>query len=115
ALEKVLSLGPSLAVTTLGPKGALGILRKKGSPELLKVVAPVVDLPVVDTIGAGDTFHGALLSWLELKGRMSRPAITELSQGELYEALYFANKAASLVCNRRGAEPPTLAEVEALA
>ncbi|MDR3248028.1 MAG: PfkB family carbohydrate kinase, partial [Treponema sp.] len=112
SLEKVLSLGPSLAVTTLGPKGALALLRKPGG--VLRVSAPVVDLPVVDTIGAGDTFHGAFLSWLELKGKMSRSAIAELSEKELYDAVFFANKAASLVCNRQGAEPPTLAEVEAL-
>ncbi|MDR1970553.1 MAG: carbohydrate kinase [Treponema sp.] len=112
SLERVLSLGPMLAVSTLGAEGAVALLRSKG--ETRRVKAPVVDLPVVDTIGAGDTFHGALLSWLELKGKMSRSAIAGLTEGELYEALLFANKAASLVCNRRGAEPPSLAEVEAL-
>jgi fructokinase len=112
SLEKVLALGPSLAVTTLGPKGALALLRKPNG--ILRVSAPVVDLPVADTIGAGDAFHGAFLSWLELKGKMSRPAIAELSEQDLYDALFFANKAASLVCSRQGAEPPTLAEVEAL-
>jgi fructokinase len=112
SLARVFSLGPTLVVTTLGPKGALALLWKQG--EALRVQAPVVDLPVVDTIGAGDTFHGALLSWLELKGKMSRHAIAALSEGELYEALFFANKAASLVCSRQGAEPPSLAEVEAL-
>jgi fructokinase len=112
SMEKVLSLGPTLVVSTLGPQGALALLRKN-SGGVLRVSAPVVDLPVVDTIGAGDTFHGALLSWLELKGKMSRPAIAALSEEELYEALVFANKAASLVCSRRGAEPPTRAEVEA--
>jgi fructokinase len=74
----------------------------------------VINLPVVDTIGAGDTFHGAFLSRLELRDKMSRSAIAELSEQELYDAVFFANKAASLVCNRQGAEPPTLAEVEAL-
>jgi fructokinase len=45
---------------------------------------------------------------------MSRKAIDSLTRDELYTALFFANKAASLVCSRRGAEPPTLAETEAL-
>jgi fructokinase len=112
SLEKILSMGPSLAVTTLGNKGAMVLLRRDG--KLLKVSAPVVDLPVADTIGAGDTFHGAFLSWLELNGKMSVEALARLSEKELYDALYFANKAASIVCSRRGAEPPTLAEVEAL-
>jgi fructokinase len=45
---------------------------------------------------------------------MSPAAIAALTEAELHEALFFANKAASLVCSRQGAEPPTLAEVEAL-
>jgi fructokinase len=113
SLERVLSLGPLLAVSTLGPAGARALLRKGG--EILRVSAPAPDLPVTDTIGAGDTFHGALLAWLELRGLMSRAALAGLGAGELEEALRFANKAASLVCGRQGAEPPTLAEVEALA
>jgi fructokinase len=112
SLERVLSLGPTLAVSTLGPQGALALLRKGDS--VLRISAPVIDLPVVDTIGAGDTFHGAFLSWLELNGKMSRSAIAGLGEPELYDAIFFANKAASLVCSRQGAEPPTLAEVEAL-
>jgi fructokinase len=112
ALARVLSLGPVLAVSTLGPKGAMALLRR--GTGTLRAGAPVVDLPVVDTIGAGDTFHGALLAWLEIKGKMSRAAIGNLDGEELREALWFANKAASLVCGRQGAEPPTRAEVEAL-
>jgi fructokinase len=113
SLGRVLTMGPRLAVTTLGPKGALALLKRKDGT-VLRVTAPVVNVPVVDTIGAGDTFHGAFLAWLELHGCMSRQAISALTEGELYDALFFANKAASLVCSRRGAEPPTLAETEAL-
>lgn len=113
SLERILSMGPRLAVTTLGNGGAMALLLRDGGPPL-SVRAPVVDLPVVDTIGAGDTFHGAFLSWLEINGKMSREAIADLSEKELYDALYFANRAASVVCSRRGAEPPTRAEVEAL-
>jgi fructokinase len=113
SLAKILAMGPRIAVTTLGPKGAIALLRRDDG-SLLRVSAPVVDVPVVDTIGAGDTFHGAFLSALELEGKMSRAGIASLSETELYEALFFANKAASLVCSRQGAEPPTLAEVEAL-
>jgi fructokinase len=112
SMERVLSLGPTLAVSTLGPDGATALLRQ--GTNILRASAPVVDLPVVDTIGAGDTFHGAFLAWLEMKGKMSRAAVGALSAEELRGALWFANKAASLVCGRRGAEPPNLAEVEAL-
>ena len=113
AISKVLAVGPSLAISTLGPKGALALLRRDDG-SVVRVTAPAVDLPVIDTIGAGDTFYGAFLSWLELKGKMSHSALTDLSETELYDALFFANKAASIVCSRRGAEPPILGEVESL-
>jgi fructokinase len=113
ALEKALGMGPVLGICTLGPEGALALLRRDDG-RILRVKAPAVDLPVTDTIGAGDTFQGALLAALERAGKMSRRAIAALTEAELYGALFFANKAASLVCSRRGAEPPALAEVEAL-
>jgi fructokinase len=113
SLQKILTMGPRLVITTLGPKGAMAILRRNDG-SVTQVSAPVVDLPVADTIGAGDTFHGAFLSWLEIKGKMSRHDLANLSEKELYDALFFANKAASIVCSRQGAEPPTLREVERL-
>ncbi|MDR2786683.1 MAG: carbohydrate kinase [Treponema sp.] len=113
SLFRVLELGPKMALTTLGPDGALGLL-KKTDGKILRVRAPVVDLPVVDTIGAGDTFHGAFLSWLDRHGKMSRQKLAALSEAEFYGALFFANKAASLVCSRQGANPPGFDETEAL-
>lgn len=113
ALQKLLAMGPRLVIATLGSKGALALLRRNDG-SMIKVSAPTVNLPVVDTIGAGDTFHGAFLSWLERKGKMSRPQVAALSETELYDALFFANKAASIVCSRAGAEPPGLREVENL-
>jgi fructokinase len=112
-LEHVLSLGPTLVVTTLGADGALAIGRRKDGSRF-SATAPVVPVKVADTIGAGDTFHGAFLSYLELHGKLNRHALANLSESELKEALFFANKAASLVCTKHGAEPPTMAEMEAL-
>jgi fructokinase len=111
ALQKILAMGPRLVITTLGPKGAIALLRRNDG-SITRVSAPVVDLPVADTIGAGDTFHGAFLAWLERKDKMSRPALAALTEAELYNAIFFANKAASIVCSRQGAEPPTFREVE---
>jgi fructokinase len=113
SLSRVLEAGPKMALTTLGAGGALGLL-KKADGEILRVRAPVVDLPVVDTIGAGDTFHGAFLSWLDRHEKMNRRKLGTLSEAEFYNALFFANKAASLVCSRQGANPPGFDETEAL-
>ncbi|MDR3334594.1 MAG: carbohydrate kinase, partial [Treponema sp.] len=113
AMERVLDQGPSLVLSTQGANGALALLRRPNGSKL-RMTAPVIEVPVVDTIGAGDSFHGAFLAWLDLRGKLSRSALTALTGQELYEALCFANKAASLVCSRQGAEPPTLAELEEL-
>jgi fructokinase len=113
SLEKVLHMGPRLAVTTLGRRGAMALLRRDDG-SILRASAPVIEVPVIDTIGAGDTFHGAFLAWLEIHGRMSRPAVAALGEADLYNALFFANKAASLVCSKQGADPPSLAEIESL-
>jgi fructokinase len=114
--EKLLSLsspaGARLVVCTLGGKGAAAAL--KNSSGLVRASMPAIDLPVKDTIGAGDTFHGAFLSYLDRTGAMSRSAVAALTQKDLTAALLFANKAAALVCSREGAEPPTIDEVEGM-
>jgi fructokinase len=111
SLEKVLAMGPSLVVTTLGPDGAMALI-KNTDGSFAEVKVPTFDIDVVDTIGAGDTFHGGFLSKLFLMGKMSKEGIAGLKAEELKDALIFANKAASLVCSKRGAEPPTMAEME---
>jgi len=113
ALQKILTMGPHLSISTLGSKGAMALLRRSDGT-VIKVTAPAADIPVIDTIGAGDTFHGAFLSWLEINGKMSRSALAVLNETDLYNALCFANKAASIVCSRQGADPPTLKELESL-
>lgn len=112
ALEKVLMMGPTLAITTLGPDGAIAFL-KSADASFVEVKKPPFQVDVIDTIGAGDTFHGGFLSWLFKNNKMNRNSIAELSAAELEEALLFANKAASLVCSKRGAEPPTITEMDA--
>jgi len=113
SLQKILAMGPRLVISTLGAKGALALLRRNDG-SITRVSAPAVELPITDTIGAGDTFHGAFLAWLEIKEKMSRSALANLSETDLLNALSFANKAAAIVCTRRGAEPPTRREVENL-
>ncbi len=112
ALAKILGMGPILVVTTLGMDGALAVGRRTDGSDF-RATAPVVPVKVVDTIGAGDTFHAGFLAWLEAHGKMSRAALAGLAESELAAALAFANAAAALVCAKRGAEPPTLAEMEA--
>ncbi len=99
-------LGIRLILVTLGSKG---VFYRMG--EAVGAIGGI-KVKVADTNGAGDTFLGALLSRLVLRGEKPLDGLTP---GELEEMLSFANRAAALTCTRSGAIPamPTLAEVEA--
>jgi fructokinase len=88
------------------------------SPEGFSVDSPIVDLPVIDTVGAGDTFSGSLLTYLHEQGCFgsdgSDPALAPLDRQTIAEAMRFGNVAASINCSRKGCDPPTRDEIEAL-
>jgi len=94
-------------IVTLGPDGA----RAATPTGSLKVPAMKVD--PVDTVGAGDTFHAALLARLAHTGRLSPEAIAALDREALADLLAYAAAAAAITVTRRGADLPTAAEVEA--
>lgn len=66
---------------------------------------------VVDTVGAGDTFHAALLAALFRTGSVER-TIGQISPDSLAEALDYACAAAAINVSRKGCSPPTRKEVE---
>ncbi|WP_230532251.1 carbohydrate kinase family protein [Microvirga roseola] len=100
-----LRLGPSLVIVTRGEKGPLAAFHDT----VLERPAPRIT--VVDTVGAGDTFHAGLLSWLDAKGLLTPEHIASLSEAQVAEALNFAAAAAAIVCTRRGANSPSWDEV----
>ena len=71
-----------------------------------EVEAPAVI--VVDTVGAGDTFGGAFLACL-LAGGGGREAVAD--PAAVLRAVRFAVRASAMVCERPGADPPTLAQL----
>jgi len=71
-----------------------------------QVIAPTV--AVVDTIGAGDTFGGAFLACL-VHGGGGREAAGDTAA--VLRAARFAVRASAVVCERAGANPPTLVEL----
>lgn len=73
---------------------------------------PAVPVPVVDTVGAGDSFQAALLTWLAEHDCLSTEAMGSMSTLELREALLFAVCAASITCSRRGADLPRRSDLE---
>ena len=108
AVADLLALGPELVVLTRGASGAKAY--RRGRPPLESKSRRV---EVVDTIGAGDTFHAALLVTLDALGIHDRPALVSLPDETLSRALDRANAAAALDCLRVGADPPRSDELEA--
>ncbi len=66
---------------------------------------------VVDTIGAGDTFHSAFLAELVRSGNLSMSDLGGRS-GQLEQALAFACAAAAINVSRVGCSPPDYKEVK---
>lgn len=99
-------LGPALVVVTYGADGAYGITADAD----LHVTAPPV--AAVDTVGAGDSFTSALLSGMSDEGLLGG-RVPPLGRDTLTALLDHAARAAAITCSRRGADPPTRAELEA--
>jgi fructokinase len=99
-------LGPKLVVMTLGADGAAAMLN--GST----VSVAGRKIGVVDTVGAGDSFHSALLAGLNEQGMLTRDRLAKLDIGALKVLLDRAVAAAAITCSRAGANPPTQRELE---
>jgi sulfofructose kinase len=97
ALNKIAKLTPSFLAGTRGPRGTIWLDEQGNIQE-----TPAFPVHTVDTLGAGDVFHGAFTL-----------AVTEGQ--ELRQALRFASAAAALKCTRFGGAfaAPQRAEVEA--
>ena len=92
------------------------VLTRGGEGATAWTAAHRVDVPgravqVVDTVGAGDTFQAALLTWLAEQGRLRPGALSGLDADGWHTALAFAAGAAAITCSRRGADLPRRAEL----
>lgn len=97
--------GRKLVVVTRGGDGSL----VWAGGEAFEVPAAPVDM--VDTVGAGDSFSGALLDWLDRNGRLRPEDLERLSAAEARAAVEFASKVAAATCSRAGANPPFRSEL----
>jgi len=100
-----LAAGVGLVVVTRGAEGAQAWSRQG------EATVPARALQVVDTVGAGDTFQAAMLTWLAEHGCLSIRGIASLSSAQLADAAGFAVDAAAITCSRRGADLPRRAEL----
>ena len=97
AAEELLGVGTKAVLVTIGGLNTV-IVTASGA-----VTAPVVAVPVVDTIGAGDAFTAGFTSWWLASGR-GRDDLGDIDA--LAAAVTAAHAVAAVVVGRRGADPP---------
>jgi fructokinase len=107
AAGRLHDVGTRLVVISLGGDGAFASLR---GTEVRVPTAPLGRLGVVDTVGAGDSFHGGLLHDLGRAGALGG-RLDDLDVNTLTAALQFASRVAAVTCSRPGADPPWAAEM----
>ena len=97
AARRLLEGGPRAVVVTLGDQGSIGVTAEE------TVHQPAFEVPVVDTTGCGDVYHGAF-------------ALAVAEGEDLAAAMRSASAVAALKCRELGGRAgcPTREEVEGL-
>lgn len=107
-----------LVLVTRGSEG-VSVYRAGGvgEPAVKRFDVESRKINVVDTVGAGDTFCANLLGQLSDVGALGADPfdrLANLDDATLREFVRIAGVAASITCERAGAEPPTLADLNAV-
>ena len=105
-IDEWIAGGTSVVVVTMGADGARAVISD------CTVDVAGVPVEVVDTVGAGDTFHAGFLAGLRQQGLLSKPALQKITEEQLRHALELAAQVASVVVSRAGANPPWKHELD---
>jgi fructokinase len=98
----------ALAIVTRGSKGALAFTGRH------RLDIPAFEVPLADTVGAGDAFMAALLAGLAERNLLSPASLTDFAYagpGPIRLIAEQASAAAAITCSRTGATPPSAAEL----
>jgi len=101
--------GPALVVVTRGGEGAVAFHHGR------RIEVDGVRVDVVDTVGAGDTFMGALVDGLLSDGALGdgrSPEKQTVDLEALRAVLERCARAAAVTVSRPGADPPTAGELD---
>ena len=95
--------GPAcqLVFVTRGAQGAQVFSRAHG-----QVAIEATPIQMADTVGAGDTFQAAVLTWLTEHGFDTPSGLSRLQPAQLKALLKFAVAAAALTCSKVGPDLP---------
>ena len=103
-----LELGATMVVITSSADGASAYTAQGWS-----VRRPALDVDVIDTVGAGDSFTAGLIGSLLSRGQHAPADLARCPADQVSGALDDAILVASINCERRGNDPPTAADVAA--
>lgn len=90
-----------LVFLTRGGEGATVFSRAHGAWSV-----PANSVKIADTVGAGDTFQAALITWLTEQQLDSIQGLQELGREQIDAMLRFAVQAAALTCSKTGPDLP---------
>ncbi|KOY02575.1 carbohydrate kinase family protein [Pseudomonas nunensis] len=90
-----------LVFLTRGGEGATVFSRAHGSWSV-----PACSVKIADTVGAGDTFQAALITWLTEHQLDSVDGVQHLNREQIDAMLKFAVQAAALTCSKTGPDLP---------
>jgi fructokinase len=98
--KHALTCGVKLVVVTHGARGSSAWWSTG------HIDAPAKSVVVADSVGAGDAFQAALLTWLAENGRLTQDGVAFTDSSAALAALEFATHAAALTCAQHGAVLP---------
>ena len=104
AVDRWLGMGPSLVVVTRGKHGS-DVATASG----LRFTKTPADVPVVDTVGAGDSFMGGIIDamWgMGLRGGEARETLRTLPEEQVRAIIDRASAVSDVTVSRKGANPP---------
>ena len=103
-VDRWLGMGPSLVVVTRGKHGS-DVATVSG----LRFTKTPADVPVVDTVGAGDSFMGGIIDamWgMGLRGGEARETLRTLPEEQVRAIIDRASAVSDVTVSRKGANPP---------
>lgn len=105
---------PLIAATQLQTRSGAVVLFTDGANSVwvitgaARVELAVPKVPVIDTVGAGDSFSGGFLAYLSQHG-LHRDSLSQIEV--LTAAAEFGIQVAGITCQRAGAQPPFVHEL----
>jgi len=120
--EDLAVLAPELDIGSMLEAGTRVVVVTSGSSPtqvvhaagIRSVEVPPLTAPIVDTIGAGDTFIGAFMAAWTGAGLDRNDLDGDIGLDRVERAVRAGHAAAAIVVTRHGADPPTTADVPAL-